>query len=451
MDRLEHIRGRSRARFRRALELGCCAFLALAATASARPALDAKAFRETVRPILQRAGCAGPTCHGSSLIGMRLGPSGRDFERDLVAVARHVVPGAPGRSALLKKALGIGHLGGCGVAPKSCEEAQLAAWIRGRPVAACRPEVHSRVVAAELPAALANLPSRCASSICHGGPATPRLLHPRRPGAARVNAEALLPSLDRLQPTTSRLFHLLLGGEGHERFLDGGDDPLYRELFAWIAGEAVVGAQAPSFDRFVDQVHPLLVRRGCTNAGCHGSAANDLVLLAAAPLDNYLRLVPRIADGTFPRKPQNLLPHGGGRRLGGDEDCVMATIRGWLDGRPARPCTPRPPPDRARFAKLVQPSLETLTCPRCHADDALGFRFLANPTAAQLEENYRQVVAHVDLDYPAVSPVLLRVREDCMQARFLAWVDRQPDPGCTVDLRNFRGTFPTPPAVLRSR
>ena len=62
------------------------------------------------------------------------------------------------------------------------------------------------------------------------------------------------------------------------------------------------------------------------------------------------------------------------------------------------------------------------------------------------ERNYREVVRHLDLEFPPASPVLLRVREDCMQARLLAWVGSQPQPGCVVSLANFRGSFPAGPA-----
>ena len=121
----------------------------------------------------------------------------------------------------------------------------------------------------------------------------------------------------------------------------------------------------------------------------------------------------------------------------------MAVIAGWMSGTAPLACRPRPLPDRDRFARQVQPSLEALTCPRCHEDERLGFRLIAHPDAADLDRNYQSVLAKIDLDYPPASPVLLRVREDCMQARLMAWMERAPDPGCTVELAHFKGTFPS--------
>lgn len=410
------------------------------------PVLDEALFRARVRPMLQRAGCASPVCHGSGLIAMRLDPSGRDAGRDLVEARPRVVAGDPAQSPLYAKALGAEHLGGVVLGDGSCASALLAAWIRGAPAPHCTDE-GKRAAALPLPPlprSLDLLLDGCATAACHGAMARPRMLPPARPGANRVNAAALAPSVDRLQPSRSALVSRLQGRE-HPRSLGGVGEPAFRSLYAWMAGESAVGDGAPPFERFAREVQPLLVRRGCVDPACHGSAESPLVLLGRpdAAVDDWLRLAPRIAAGLFPAKPQNLLPHGGGRRLGGPDDCAMATVQAWLDGAPPARCTPRPPPDRARYAEVVQPSLEALTCPRCHRDERLGFRLIAHPDAADLERNYRSVLEHIDTDCPTASPVLLRVNEDCMQARLLAWIGGQPDPRCTVDLAHFKGRFPS--------
>jgi hypothetical protein len=417
--------------------------LALASSAHAVE-LDGESFSRAVRPMLQHAGCASASCHASGLIGMLLNAAGHDDAKDLIEVKREVRPGDPEHSALYRKALGIDHLGGHTVEKEGCGGLLLSAWIRGaKDLAPCAPP--PRVDA--LPRVLDPLIASCATGACHGGPAAPRLLQPERPGSASVNAAGLARSVDRFLPSRSLLLRRLLG-DRHPKILDGTDDPNYRRLFSWIADDDPVIATAgvPSYARFAHDVQPILVRRGCTDAACHGASGNPLVLVEnpGFTFDNYLRIVARIADHRFPDKPRNLRAHGGGRRLGGLDDCAMAAVSGWLEDHPAPACTPRPAPDRARFAAVVQPSLEKLTCPRCHADPSLGFRFIAHPDAADLDRNYDEVLRKIDLDYPPASPVLMRVREDCMQARIMAWIDRAPDPGCVVDLRNFKGSFPSP-------
>jgi hypothetical protein len=261
-------------------------------------------------------------------------------------------------------------------------------------------------------------------------------------------ADALEPSLSRIRPSQSRLLSLLRGAQGHPRVFeerrDTASDRDLLEILAWIAGEPVPDEHAPPFDSFARDVQPVLERRGCTEPACHGGPGSGVVLEGGelGVLDNYVRLVARIASGRFPQKPRNVVPHGGGRRLGDAGDCSTESVTAWIERRAPAPCRPRVPPDRERFAQFVQPSLETLTCPRCHKSDDLGFRLIDKPNSADLARNYEEVLAHVDLEYPPVSSVLLRIHESCMQARLLAWLDNVPDPGCTVELANFRGRFP---------
>jgi hypothetical protein len=200
-------------------------------------------------------------------------------------------------------------------------------------------------------------------------------------------------------------------------------------------------------------VQPLLARRGCGVTACHGGRSLPVTLLAApeAAADNYLRLLPRVRDGLFPAKPENLRPHGGGRRFGGPDDCATRAARAWARGdTDVAPCARRPDPPLDRFVTMVMPNLQRLTCTRCHWQELAGFRLVPDPQGPDVEANYRSVLAHIDADYPAVSSVLQRVREPCMQSRMLAWIGGDREPDCAVDLRNFVGTFPAvPPASMR--
>src|SRR5205085_384585 len=162
-------------------------------------------------------------------------------------------------------------------------------------------------------------------------------------------------------------------------------------LAEWIRGRRGLKA-CPAETRVVgrDELPALLrgVMAGCATAACHGRTAfprladpaqrgaervdvEGLALSVSRFVPSRCRLVPRIASGLFPAKPQNRRAHGGGRRLGAvEDDCAMAAIAAWMNGTAPGVCRPRPLPDRERFAKVVQPSLEALTCPRCHVDEA---------------------------------------------------------------------------------
>ena len=376
---------------------------------------------------------------------MPLFPSGRTSTEELNEVRKAVRPGDPARSPLLQKALGNHHLGGRNLDEDTCETRLLSDWIRGRRGLSPCPDPPPSQRAPELPRALLDRLASCASAACHGGAVSPRLFDPTLPTGAGLDARSLERVVDRVRPTHSVLLHRMLGEGGHAASLRSDHDRDYLDIAAWIGGASLPeGRSLPSLDGYAREVHPILVRRGCTNGACHGSGGVTLTLFpdTAAIVDNWVRLAPRAASGLLLHKARNLVAHGGGSRLGGPDDCSTRVVEEWVAGRPSPSCRPSAPPDFNRFAQVVQPSLETLTCPRCHGDGGLTFHFEAKPDRATLERNYREVLAHVDTEYPPASSVLLRVSEDCMQARILAWVGREPDPGCTVDLKNFRGRFP---------
>jgi hypothetical protein len=453
-----------------AFALAATAALAPAACRKPAPRPDPLVFAERVLPVLDRAGCGGGTCHGNGLLPLLFEPGSGPVraERMRPRLERVIVPGSSGTSLLLAKATGRDHLGGMGVLPGSCEAGVLAAWIDGRPPPLCPPRPWPVRVAPSdahvpLPPALVRALDGCATAACHGGGSAPRLRRADDPAAARDNGAALAMLTNGLAPSATPLFRRLVGDNGHPALFASPDDPLWRELFAWVTQEPETAAAPapeltpagprPSLAVFRAAVQPLIARRGCGVTACHGGRALPITLLAAdeAADDNYLRLLPRARDGLFPAKPENSRPHGGGRRFGGDDDCASRVARAWARGdTEVTPCARRPDPPLDRFAAMVMPNLQRLTCTRCHWQELAGFRLVPDPTGADVEANYRSVLAHIDVDYPAVSSVLQRVREPCMQSRMLAWIGGEREPDCTVDLRNFVGTFPSvPPRSMR--
>ena len=53
-----------------------------------------------------------------------------------------------------------------------------------------------------------------------------------------------------------------------------------------------------------------------------------------------------------------------------------------------------------RFVTVVMPNLQRLTCTRCHWRELAGFRLVPDPKGADIEANYRSVLAHIDVDLP---------------------------------------------------
>jgi len=445
-----------------ALTLAACLAGALPSCRKPAPRPDPRVFAERVLPLLDRAGCGGGTCHGNDLLPLRFEPGDGPVRADRMRprIERTVVPGHSGSSLLMTKAFGQDHLGGMGVLPGSCEAHVIAAWIDGAAPPACpvRPmprRLAPRDARVPLPAALVRAFDRCASATCHGGSAAPRLRRASDPDAAVANGAALAALTDAIAPSATPLFRRLAGENQHPVSFADADDPLWRALFAWVTQEPETaspsppGSPAPSLAVFRSAVQPLITRRGCGVTSCHGGRSLPITLVAApeATADNYLRLLPRVRDGLFPAKPENRRPHGGGRRFGGDDECASRVARAWARGETqVAPCARRPDPPLDRFVTMVMPNLQRLTCTRCHWRELAGFRLVPDPKGPDIEANYRSVLAHIDVDYPAVSSVLQRVREPCMQSRMLAWIGGDREPDCIVDLHNFVGTFPSVPA-----
>jgi hypothetical protein len=435
---------------------------ALTSCRKAAPRPDPHVFAERVLPILDRAGCGGGTCHGNNLLPLLFEPGEGPVraQRMGARVERVIAPGHAETSLLLTKAFGRDHLGGMGVLPGSCEAHVIAAWIDGAPPPPCpvRPppkRLAPRDAHVPLPAVLVRAFDTCATAICHGGAAAPRLRPASDPAAALENGAALAALTDAIAPSATPLFRRLAGENHHPALFADADDSLWRALFAWVTQEPETavpwppGAPAPSLAVFRSAVQPVIARRGCGVTSCHGGRSLPITLIAApeAAADNYLRLLPRVRAGLFPAKPENQRPHGGGRRFGGDGDCASRVARAWAHGEvQVAACARRPDPPLDRFVTMVMPNLQRLTCTRCHWQELAGFRLVPDPKGADVEANYRSVLAHIDVDYPAVSSVLQRVREPCMQSRMLAWIGGDPEPNCVVDLRNFVGAFPRVPA-----
>jgi hypothetical protein len=409
--------------------------------------LDAASFHRAVRPALEAAGCASGACHGSNLIGMHL--SGSSLDQQLRDVRPYVVAGSLSRSRLYTKALGRDHQGGVNLSQDQCEARVLAQWIRGGRPEPCParedPRIRAGTTPPAMPESLDALMTNCAEAACHGARARPLIVAPRSATDRTINALALSAALSQLTPSRSRLLQVLRGDASHARVLSGPDDPQWRAAFSWMTGERVPDGSLPSWTVFSQTIHRVIVRRGCAANDCHGGGDNPLTLIDndEARADNYLRIVRALREQTFPSKPRNTEAHGGGLRLGGAEDCASRVVDAWIRGDAPEECPSPVAPDRAAFARVVQPSLEALTCHRCHGDGTGGFWFARAAPGEFVQRNYDSVVAHVDLEYPPASPVLFRVREDCMQAKMLAWVGRRALPSCTVRLSSFRGSFPS--------
>lgn len=410
-------------------------------------ALDRASFHRAVRPALVSAGCASGGCHGSNLVGLHLG-RGEDEERFRDA-SRYVRRGFPSQSALLTKALGRDHQGGANLAQDQCEARVLVEWIRGGRPSPCPPREDRRVRAGTtpppMPESLDPWIASCAESQCHGDRARPLLVAPHNSSERAFNSRSLAPYTMPVAPSMSTLLRVARGERGHVASLAAPDSATWRTLFAWMTGEGEIRGEIPSWSAYASAVNGVILRRGCATSACHGAADNALSLVdnSDATADNYLRVARVLREGSFPAKPRNTEAHGGGRRIGGQEDCASRVIDAWIAGRAPEQCLSPTPPDRAQFAAVVQPSLEALTCHRCHEDGTGGFWFARAQRGEFVQRNYDNVLAKIDLEYPPASHVLFRVREDCMQAKMLAWVGRQPMPECTVRLANFRGSFPT--------
>lgn len=397
-------------------------------------------YAQRVRPILLAAGCANGACHGSTLAPFKLldrplDASEQNSEAELtwkLSDAQH-----PLESTLLRKATGgLNHVGGKNLEPGSCEVAHIAAWMSGT-VATCTLELRSRELLRgtqnPLPTELDATLATCATSSCHGGQAEPHF-------ASTPNAAALSPFANPFAPTTSPLFKSLSGARGHPVSLKDPTSLPARALFSWMTGEPLAAPKRlPSLEVFRKVVMPVLNRRGCSQSACHGGVGSGLLLPPSdeTVVDGYLRLLPRIAKGALWPKVTNAVAHGGGLGFSTKDDCLAQQLEAWLAGRTPRTCPPHRLPDEATYAKIVQPAFEQLKCTSCHQKGSGNFLLVpAGGDASTLHANYLAVQPFIDLDFPPVSHVLLRVREPCLQARIVAWVAGKPQPSCEVARRD---------------
>ena len=421
----------------------------LALLLAAAPPPAAQGWETVARPILVSAGCSNAACHGSTLAPLKLldRPVSRaEAAAELEEAWKLVDPARPEESVLLQKAFGgLDHLGGKNLEPSSCEAKQLAAWISGR-LETCTPRLRTRTppepMSGPLPPETDPLFKSCASASCHGGAARPTLSQTDR----ALNAQALKGFGNGYAPSDSALFKVLLGAKKHTPTFKGPEDVARsaagRSLFAWMATErgATPRQRLPSYADFGSTITPYLEKRGCSSSACHGNGGADLLLTQGTTmqLDNYLRLLPRLADGSFLDKAQNRVAHGGGLHLGQEleKDCVARQVQRWMNGQPLKACPAPAAPSKETFVSAVQPALELLKCHSCHAKGNGGFRLVkSDGTAATLDANYEAVVGFVDLDFPPVSRVLQRVREPCLQNRIISWVAGKPQPGCEPQSR----------------
>ena len=405
--------------------------------------LDEAAYESTVRPMLVARGCGAGNCHGSELLPFVLPSAGRPGAASARAQA---VAGKPAGSALLQRALGKEHFVGRMLEPGSCEVKLLEAWISGAPLVPCTalapPDRRLDAPPPPLTEPLAGHLAGCASEGCHGtGKAAPELLAFDRPGALQANAAILWKFAHPLRPFRSPLMQAALGLGKHPRVFDGVDDPRARSLAGWMLRQPVPAKGPQRFADFAARVEPVLEARGCASGSCHAGRA-EYQLLEGQAEDNYWRSLAVASDGRLLDKATNRLAHGGGRRLGGGEDCPSTVVRAWSAGRPLPECAPAPPPSFEVFRKVVAPGLAALTCTRCHRKGPGGFWAFDQPDEAQMQKSYRTTLEHSTVDFPMASSVLQRVREKCLQRQMTAWLARVEPPKCVVDVSNFEGTFP---------
>lgn len=125
-----------------ALAVAALAGLAFARWRLARPdpapavRLDAGSYVTAVAPLLRRAGCAAPACHGGPA-RPRFVPSPNASE--LLAELDSVRADEPRRNALWSRATDRAHAGAGALPPGGCEAAMLARWVGGDAVRPCAP------------------------------------------------------------------------------------------------------------------------------------------------------------------------------------------------------------------------------------------------------------------------------------------------------------------------
>jgi hypothetical protein len=137
---------------------------------------------------------------------------------------------------------------------------------------------------------------------------------------------------------------------GGGRRLGGPGDCLDQLLISWLEGRPVRACPpppAPSFERFVAEVQPVLDQMTCTRSACHG---HDLLTWRLTPhaadpkaLQANYRETVREIDFDFPPMSEVML------RM--REPCAYQVVGAWIDGRPRPDCTVHDP-DPSIFPRI---------------------------------------------------------------------------------------------------
>jgi hypothetical protein len=365
----------------------------------------------------------------------------------------------PTESKLWKKAVGlVPHNGGTNLAPGECDARRLLAWIGSEADPGCvdapalRESDLPRFARAVVPALRA---LGCATSACHQGEVAARArLDLASLGGTTTTYDAAFASFEK--EVTSRIVPwkspvvMATWGEGaraHKKVDIG--SCAYRELHAFVARAPEIHCDTSAryrLDELASTVMPALLKRGCGAPSCHGGGAGGMSLFDpmndphAAAHDGVV-LTARIEAGepldrsTLLRKARNVDPHGGGKRLGGQADCVDAMLVDWASGRKLRACASRAAPSFDRFVAEVQPILERMTCTRaaCHGGGRRVYKIAPHPDAAGLESNYKETLAQINPDFAPLSEIMLRMREPCAYAQTAAWIEGDAKPACVMN------------------
>lgn len=426
-----------------------------------QPQIRDLTYQRFVRPLLTKQGCDSSACHGAYRGGgMWLrDPSGQD-RKDYDAVLSRLDRKEPEKSELVQKMTNqVAHNGGRNIDPKSCSYTRLISWIGGQPDMPCSepvPDPGGRFAREVAPAMVA---LGCADKACHGGGPPAARFDLQGLVAAPIKTDKALAELGRLNNHNYLVWltSIMRAADARDGVHKQKADPLscaYRRLYGFLASAPELTCELapktppslPSLQVFTTQVLPVLNRRGCLQTACHGGGVGDMALLlgelgAPTVLHSYLVLLARVedlqhlGDSTLLRTARNQEPHGGGQRLGGKGDCADDQLVAWLRQQPIKPCPPPTPPTFASFVAQMQPILDKMTCtnPRCHGGAVPRFTLIRQAKEpAQLQANYREVLGHIDYDYPPFSDIMARMREPCAFARTAAWIEKKPQPSCAL-------------------
>lgn len=422
-----------------------------------------------VRPLLRQHRCDAGQCHGNITFkgGFYLSISVDQGIHDYRTVLRRIDRKEPEKSQLVQKALGqIEHIGGINLDAKSCEVQRLLAWIGERPDPACSdpppPDPKERFVREVVPALNT---MGCAEQSCHGGETKARArldlseLHAPKPRMELVAYSFSLTPQNKIAVYRSAAVKAANADDGiHKKAID----PLscgYRRLYGFIAGAPEIRCDVaddargvrqrglPTLAGFAEHVVPVLERRGCNEMTCHGGDAGNLPLsgnldIPQVVMHDFIMLTSRVEDfarpdqSTLMRASRNLIPHGGGRAMGGKGDCLDGTIVTWLSGKMTKTCPPAAPPSYERYAKEIQPVIDHMTCgnKKCHGGGYIPHFVLNYRATAEkdVRANYASVLHQIDPDFMPFSQVQLRMREPCAYAIVGAWIQNKPKPSCQM-------------------